>query len=820
LTGNIMAQVSSNLMAYDQIFLKIRDFMILEKTNSFKTNEERIEKYNQLLSEIYQGISGPMTKFDPYIKGEPPISSKINKFSKDLANDMNVIAEHVDYLVAKTINTFNLFSTEIENEKRYAERIASKAKILQMYTQSPSNDVVYLGDSFDNADQVDFNRVKINFNPHIYNGSFSLPIVKSRLWSPNRVSITSSDGFMGNNHQVIRSTSSDGTSSYRYIFESNPTISSVAGIMDSNPLTYFEYEALNVDRDSGPVNKNTVSDNEFSYVTGTRSDATQGAGSLTNWSNYDLTKPLVLTVVMESNVATNANSIDIVPYFGSSNFVKVNQIRIFKEDGTSEDILDKAIFIGSSFAPLTIESAQNYFYNKATVKFSERKILKVEVIFEQDSIQDIDIKHLYWKPNYPQDEETESPFYGLSRFNPDVLSRDIYEEVTYNKDIIIPPLHQPNKFKANTNNPGSIKVTLKKKPVVYNAYIITFDIDGEKVYFQNWTTDLNDPDRYIQWKESPDFEAPPNADDPRPVKYFQSESDANQDYQSVISFINGIKQPISTTGTVSSVAGAGPWTATITGMTDVQLLEVGAYITATDGTGKLFGGTPQSVRVSEITSSTSIKYTVTGGTPPVPGTVTGISRTNFVSISSSSFPTASELLNIINPAVEYITHTSLGRTLEPVVPITAETEMYRAKRLAIGIRDISVSYETYADQAEIVSTPYLFDAPVEAIMLSVETNIDNTFSNKININYYISADGSNWMKISPVQLDTQGIAEVIVFNKNIPDSYQIPGVAYLNSPKVPNIVNKIYVKIEMIKNKNTNITPLIYSYELIAKVKK
>ena len=815
-----MAQVSSNLMAYDQIFLKIRDFMILEKTNSFKTNEERIEKYNQLLSEIYQGISGPMTKFDPYIKGEPPISSKINKFSKDLANDMNVIAEHVDYLVAKTINTFNLFSTEIENEKRYAERIASKAKILQMYTKSPSNDVVYLGDSFDNADQVDFNRVKINFNPHIYNGSFSLPIVKSRLWSPNRVSITSSDGFMGNNHQVIRSTSSDGTSSYRYIFESNPTISSVAGIIDSNPLTYFEYEALNVDRDSGPVNKNTVSDNEFSYVTGTRSDVTQGAGSLTNWSNYDLTKPLVLTVVMESNVATNANSIDIVPYFGSSNFVKVNQIRIFKEDGTSEDILDKAIFIGSSFAPLTIESAQNYFYNKATVKFSERKILKVEVIFEQDSIQDIDIKHLYWKPNYPQDEETESPFYGLSRFNPDVLSRDIYEEVTYNKDIIIPPLHQPNKFKANTNNPGSIKVTLKKKPVVYNAYIITFDIDGEKVYFQNWTTDLNDPDRYIQWKVSPDFEAPPNADDPRPVKYFQSESDANQDYQSVISFINGIKQPISTTGTVSSVAGAGPWTATITGMTDVQLLEVGAYITATDGTGKLFGGTPQSVRVSEITSSTSIKYTVTGGTPPVPGTVTGISRTNFVSISSSSFPTASELLNIINPAVEYITHTGVGRTLEPVVPITAETEMYRAKRLAIGIRDISVSYETYADQAEIVSTPYLFDAPVEAIMLSVETNIDNTFSNKININYYISADGSNWMKISPVQLDTQGIAEVIVFNKNIPDSYQIPGVAYLNSPKVPNIVNKIYVKIEMIKNKNTNITPLIYSYELIAKVKK
>jgi hypothetical protein len=389
-------------MAYDQIFLKIRDFMILEKTNSFKTNQERIEKYNQLLSEIYEGISGPMTKYDPYIKGEPPISSKINKFSTDLANDMNVISKHVDYLVAKTINTFNLFSSEIENEKRYAERISSKAKILQMYTKSPSNDVVYLGDSFDNADQVDLNKVKINSNPHIYNGSFSLPIARTRSWTPNRVSITSSDGFMGNNHQVIRSTNSDGTSLYRYIFESNPTISSVASIMDSNPLTYFEYEALNVDRDNGPVNKSTVSDNEFSYVTGTQTEVAQGRGSLTNWSRYDITKPLMLTVVMESNVATNANSIEIVPYFGSSNFVKVNQIKVFKEDGTSENILNKTIFFGSSFTPLTIESAQNYFYNKATVKFSERKILKVEVIFEQDSKQDVDIKHVYWKPSYSQ----------------------------------------------------------------------------------------------------------------------------------------------------------------------------------------------------------------------------------------------------------------------------------------------------------------------------------------------------------------------------------------------------------------------------------
>jgi len=811
-----MAQVSSNLMAYDQIFLKIRDFMILEKTNSFKTNQERMEKYNQLLSEIYENISGPMSKFDPYIKGEPPVSSKLNKFSQDLAKDMNVISKHVDYLVAKTINTFNLFSSEIENEKKYAERIASKAKILQMYTKSPSNDVVYLGDSFDNADQVDFNKVKINSNPHIYNGIFSLPIAKSRSWQPTRISMTTSNGFMGNNHQVIRADNADGTSAYRYIFESNPTIGSISAVMDSNPLTYFEYEALNVDRNNGPVNKNGVSDNEFSYLTGSTVDINQGRGTLTNWSAYDITKPLTLTLSMESNTATKANSIDIVPYFGSSNFVKVNEIKLFKEDGTSENILEKSIFIGSSFAPLTVEMAQNYFYNKATIKFSERKILKIEVTFEQTSIQDIDIKHVYWKPDYSENEDKDSPFYGLSRFNPDILSREIYEEIQYNRNNIIPLLSKPNEFKSNTKITKSVKVKLKKKAVTYSAYIVTFNVDGEKKYFLNWITDLDHPDDGMEWTGEPNFEPSPNDADTRPAKYFQSENDASQDYQGVTSFINRLSIPISTTGTVTSVSGTGPWIATIQGMTDVTDLEADALITATNGTGKLFGGSPDSVEVIQILSADSVKYRVTGGTAPLPGTITNIQRTNVLILDDLNHTK----ITITNPNLEHITYTGPSRSWEKLVPISTQTEMYRAKRLAIGIRDINVTYETYADQAEIVSTPYLFDSPVETIMLSADTSIDNTFSNKININYYISADGSNWIKISPVQLDNQGIAEVIAFNKNISESYQLPGVAYLNSPEVPSIVNKIYVKIEIIKNKDTNITPLIYSYELIAKVKK
>ena len=82
---------------------------------------------------------------------------------------------------------------------------------------------------------------------------------------------------------------------------------------------------------------------------------------------------------------------------------------------------------------------------------------------------------------------------------------------------------------------------------------------------------------------------------------------------------------ISATGTVGTIAGSGPWTGRITGMTTVGDLAVGDEIYATDGTGKLgVGGT---YRVASILSATSISFTATGGTTPVAGTVTGITQT-------------------------------------------------------------------------------------------------------------------------------------------------------------------------------------------------
>lgn len=79
---------------------------------------------------------------------------------------------------------------------------------------------------------------------------------------------------------------------------------------------------------------------------------------------------------------------------------------------------------------------------------------------------------------------------------------------------------------------------------------------------------------------------------------------------------------ISTTGTVGTIAGAGPWTATVTGMSSTVGLSEGSVITALDGTGSLGTGV---ITVTGVIGSTSITISVAAsGSTPIAGSVTAI----------------------------------------------------------------------------------------------------------------------------------------------------------------------------------------------------
>jgi hypothetical protein len=802
-----MAQISANTITYDQIFLKLKSFIVKDFQNEFRTKAEKVEEYNKLLKEIQESIIDHQFYYDPYIKGEPPTSAKLNKFSNNLTDNINSLAKQMDYLNAKTINSFNMFFKEIENEKRYSERIASKARILQMYSESPSNDLFYLGDSFDNYDYIAIEDIRSEYNPMISNGKFTLPIKSFKKWNPSTATIASTVGFLGNNHQVVRSQTATNPE-YEYVFEKYPGISLLNNVIDSNPLTYFEYEVLNVDKTNMPGDRSLVSENEFCFIANKKVNNGVTEGELVNWSNYNTENALTMTVVMEAlNAKELTNYVEIIPYFGSSNLVKVNQIKVTDVSGNTQNILQRPIYIGSSVSAISAEYYKDYYYNKATVRYSERKTSKIEIIFEQNNIQNIEIQHLYWKPNYPAGSTINSPFVGLARFNPDLLNREIYEEVSYDRKALLPSSSNANEFKkTGLPNISRFKVNLKKKSITYNKWVITFKLDETLVYFFDFIENLqqtSDVD-YVITQPLPNSPEYNNGILKVGASLTSSENAELQvagvsvDVDDIILIRNQPDPQRNGRYIVSNNGSA----------TNEWVLERSIEMQWTDDV--VFDNPNLSPKYfeSEQAAQQYVSAVQTYIQSLTDGEITY--QKNGLEVTS----TVSDL------RLTNITRQSTPRQEDIEVPLSAQYEVYPAKRLAVGLRDVSVGYEEYSDKAEIVSLPFYFDKPVVALMLSVDRELNTDQSNLIELKYFVSLGDDVWRAISPVQLDNKGIAEVFSMNENVEKASELPGVYYINYPEIPKEVKEIKVRIQINKSKSINITPEIYNYKLIARVKQ
>jgi len=744
-----MAQASSNTLVLSQIFMKLSEFYQKDLNGLFRDDAERLQEYTEIMSQLYEKVSRPLTYLDPFIKGEPPFSDKLNKFTQSLSQDINAITVDVDYLSAKTVNVFNMMKTNIDKEKKYLDRISSKSKILKMYNKSPSDDLVYFGDSFENADKVDISLIKQGMTPLIQNGSASFSVERSKDWLISTVSVVDPlyNGKKGNNHQVRIGSSQDVDTTYKYVFEDSPNLNDRNNIIDSNPLTSFECEVIHVDKDIvRDQNGETISDSfslrnekEFCYIAEKGSIPGVDEGTLLNWSNYDVSQPFEVDVVLESRNSPIANAINISPFFASMDFVKVSSVLVYNQDGSSEEILTNPIFIGSSIAPINLDFSSSYFYNNAVVRFDERNVSKIKIRFSQTNPKDIDIQHIYWAPDYIEDSNQDnSPFYGLSRFNPEALSSEVYEEVRFDYKSILPQYSVPNRYKVQADARKNVPVTLRRKPATYSKYVIVIPMERDGVtrdyYFTRWVE--GNPSVSSELKLGPSFEGVP-------VRYFDNQED---------------------------------------GDTDVQALKDWAED----------GNNQQDSEGRYILSASSL-----GGFG------------------------AEFLLDLDDIEVRFFERTFNDVDTYYSVPLKLQKELYYAKRFAIGLRDISVYHETYSSQFEIVSTPYIFNFPIDSIMLSVDSNVSNSFSPNVNLYYYISVNGGDsWIRISPIQLDNEGIPEIVSFNNNVPKDFELPGVLYLNYPDIPERIDSVMVRIQAVRSRGSNFTPEVRSYELIAKVKR
>jgi hypothetical protein len=144
-------------------------------------------------------------------------------------------------------------------------------------------------------------------------------------------------------------------------------------------------------------------------------------------------------------------------------------------------------------------------------------------------------------------------------------------------------------------------------------------------------------------------------------------------------------------------------------------------------------------------------------------------------------------------------------------------------RRSVSLRDISFGYEEYAETTEIVSRQFDLSHEIEYMTISSEFKFsgDITGSEQDLIQYYISVDqGSNWLRISPIENPFIAVPEIIAFNQNVDKSFRLPGVEYYTQPSIPTSIKAFSVKIVLKKPFGQNLTPIIYSYKVGAKVRQ
>jgi hypothetical protein len=766
--------------------------------------------------------------------GQPPRSAHLNKYATDISADSAIVAKQIDYLSSKTISTFNLFSSEIEKESNFLERINSKIKVLQLYSKSSSEDIYYYGDSFDNFDNIDTSAKYDLPLASTVDGFLSLPIVDSSVWAIDSLDILDKDengnklsnGFLGNSHMAIQDTATttevltNTASSYKYIFEGGKSLNNVAyAYRDKNPDTYFEYEKLKVTNSRG-----ASQDYEFQYK-----NKINNQNLIYQWNNSDDT-PLKLVLQISKRGSAPANSISITPFFGYDEInitpIKITSIMVETIDPSfepKEEILSSPITVGPTAIPTSVTDSNNFFFKKAVIKFAERNVSKVTVTIEQSSSAGVNIKHAYWtvasvNANY-EFSATDYVSFGAdskpvpegiwsssSRFNPSLIyNRSTISSITgveSSLDRLIPSISNPTEITGGSDLSRRVTISgVQDVPVTY--YVMkAFDKKKNKYVYVEGLKPFSTLAEYdnelrqvplgstplINWwpatNEILGYDTPANAGSFGAAKAFYSSTNINDPkYDAILRpfFVNP------------------------------------NYIPATPG----YGVAP------DVYEWWALKYKLTGveKNSGFKGTATPSyflgERYNLT--EAEIIPEQSQ--KITKPKVRY--NINLNKNYEIIRDgASINDQTVAAKRWSIGLRDISVGNELYNTSAEIISKPFNFPYPVEYLMLYSDYTIPiaemaNEFSEQTEfISYYISVEGKDgpWLPISPVENPfNSNVPEIYSFSKNVSSELRIPGIAYIDTTSE---INSVRVRIKIRKPNVLNGTPLINYYQLAAKVKR
>ena len=814
-----MTQLSTDTLAYTQIIAKVKKF-IDDYSNLKNVSPNDYEKaYQKLLFDINKNIGGSTFNISLLNQGDVPSSELFNNFIAGLTSDLNIVTNQFDSLAANYINTFNLFSNQVEAEKSALSRIRSKINVLEMYSNSSSVNIFYFGDSFNDLSLTQPSKITPGYIPDVSDGYASLAKTASKKWRSkirvvnesynkisenqslsNEVSFADLSNGLRGNHFTFEN---DGISN-KFLYEKDsPSLrSNENNIIDNSAATYFEYEAINLLGFSDANFQKTRPDYEFQYLDGK---------NYINWAKFDKTKTLKLTLELTSvsKSGETINTISVLPFFGydiqgqNANIknVQITSVKLFDEasNKTYQLINSGPVTIASDISAKSIDNYKNFFHNKGVFVFDEKKVNKVYITFEQKEFRETLIKHAYWTP---YEVGSSQKWNNQNRFNPSALTSSSTLNFSWDKNALVPNIANPSEIKSSASDIRQISFSQNETKTGQLKHQIKITSGTESFYWYKRDADLS-LDLFCT-KDKASFY--PNKNDLEqtvqrmignlpPVACILIDPSIN-----ILNQINNFKISMITISNSSNVA-------TITTAKNHNLINGNkVYIRDRWGEGVDALGV---FEVIGIDGPNQFRIrTSTAGTIPL----VNIEKNYGTCMKVIDIPSSTNLS--VESGSEQI-----SKSTKVFLNLKKNFEYLKADRASIGIRDISIGQEDYENNAEIISKPFFLNGQLKLLSLEVSEYIPQSDKGSATISYYVSVNGGNsWIPISPIDRGFNGIPEILAFNQNLSDNLTIPQIAYYNQPEVPASINSVIFRAIMKKSKSVNSTPILYWYKFGARL--
>ena len=394
------------------LVMEMRDFLL--EANSNLNADEVNARYRDIQTRFSEVIGKPLTQFEPFVKGEPARSDKVNRFISHLQKDINILEDQIELMRANSIFIHNNMRMQVQQAKNENASVSNKMKSLQLYTSSQNNEITIFGDYFKNDNFIDKEKVDPELRALLETERrFTLP--KNTISATNPLAaakikiLSTSNGFPGRLVEVEEITNRTPTNPvtggkiFRFLAEDDER-SDLFSITDNSPGTWFEYEKNLVSEDDRvkAFNYNfkyqNTNDNIFKELKEVVYPV--AFGEYIDWANGPDGDVLRLDIEFDLKSVQKINEIVYSPFGledNKNNPVMVSHVEVSVDNNTWETLQPTNVVITPDVNLAAARISQEVVAGSATWNLRDDSVRYIRFHIQQKNPIDSQIGHLWYR---------------------------------------------------------------------------------------------------------------------------------------------------------------------------------------------------------------------------------------------------------------------------------------------------------------------------------------------------------------------------------------------------------------------------------------